>query len=202
MGRPHRPTSRREWVEFDFGWLTPRLEWRWLVKFLLFGGLALYELRTWTSCANNIDYHYYKDLRISRHPACTHDAETFRHRPEFAQQCESALRATNADILHDNKWKCLWTEQPISLGKWESLALLSVGGYIVLRLYMDYHRRIEERRIQSRESRRTLEFMHDRATNFPSFGWPEELPFLKHRDSGSRHRSNSPVRIEPYYDNN
>jgi len=187
MGR-----HRRDRVEFDFSWLLPsRFEWRWALSAALLGVLGLYEASTWRSCSSDIEYRYYKDLKLTEHPACTYEAETFRHRPVFARECEEALRSTNADILHDNKFKCWWGSQPLSLGKWETVALLAASGYMAMRMYLDYHRRLEERRIQTKESRRALEFIHSEATAFPRFGLPEELFLTKRRDA------RSPVRIEP-----
>jgi len=188
MGR----RKERERIELDFSWMQPRFELRWLLGALLLCTTALYEVRTWKSCSNNIEYNYYKDHRVSKHAACTHDAEMFRHRPEFAEQCESAVRSTNAEILNDNKWKCLWSEQPISLGKWELLAMLAVSGYVSLRFYTDYRRRIEEKRIYSRESRRALEYMYDATANMPQFEFPR--PFK----GGKSNRVPSGVHIEPY----
>jgi hypothetical protein len=193
MGRHHRYTKHNR-IEFDFSWLKPRFDLRWIITFALLGTVGLYEASTWKSCSNNIEYHYYKDLRVSEHPACTHESETFRHRPVFAQECEDALRSTNSDILQDYKWQCWWSSQPISFGKWETMLLLSTLGYVSMRMYADYHRRLEERRIQTKESRRTLEFLHSGAMQLPRFEWPERISYKK------RHSRSTGVHIEPYFD--
>lgn len=156
-------SHKHEKVEFDFSWLRPKFELRWIICAFALTMSLLFEGAIWNSCSSNVAYHYSKDEKIARHSICTYEAELFRHRPEFAKQCEAAVREIDEAIMQSNKWKCFFSEQPLSVGKWELLILLAVGSYVSLRLYFDYRRRVEEHSTTTRESRYALEAMSSAA---------------------------------------